>query len=241
MEKRINKYLSEIGYCSRREADRLIEANRVTINDQLVEKGQKLKPTDLLKVDGKEMKQKNDFVYLVVNKPVGITSTTDQSDSTNIVDFINYPIRIFHIGRLDKDSDGLLLMTNDGDIVNKILRSGNNHEKEYVVTVDKPINKQFIQKMASGIEILNTTTKPCVVTKIDTYRFNIILVEGMNRQIRRMCSALEYRVTHLTRVRIMNITIDQLESGAWRYLTNEEVKTIQELVKHSSKTEEASK
>ena len=239
MEKRVNKYLSEVGYCSRREADRLIEANKVTINDLPVVKGQKVKNDDIVKVDGKKVKQKNPFVYLALNKPKGITSTTDQTDPSNIVDFVKFPARIFHIGRLDKDSEGLIFLTNDGDIVNKILRSGNNHEKEYVVKVDKPITSTFARQMSKGVPILNTVTKPCYVEKIDNYHFRIVLTQGLNRQIRRMCSYLGYHVTRLMRVRIMNVELDT-KPGKWRYLTNAEVSEIKSLVEDSSKTEEAS-
>ncbi len=241
MEKRINKFLSEVGYCSRREADRLLDAGAITINDKKAMMGQKIQEGDTVKVHGKEVKNNTKQIYLALNKPIGITSTTDQSDPSNIVDFIDYPTRIFHIGRLDKDSDGLIFMTNDGDIVNKILRSGNNHEKEYIVTVDKEITNRFIREMSTGVEILDTKTKPCEVTKMSNNTFRIILTEGLNRQIRRMCSKFDYRVIKLTRTRIMNVTTDGLAIGKWRYLTNEEVKTIKELVRDSSKTEEASK
>ncbi len=239
MEKRINKFLSEVGYCSRREADRLIAADRVTINDMIPELGTKVKVRDIVKVDGKEVTQKNKLVYLALNKPKGITSTTDPEDKTNIVDFIKYPIRIFHIGRLDKDSEGLILMTNDGDIVNKILRSGNEHDKEYIVKVDKRITPSFLRKMGNGVPVLNTITKKCKVEIIDDYSFKIILTEGLNRQIRRMCSYLGYQVTRLQRVRIMNIRLDT-KIGKWRYLTNDEVEELKKMVKDSSKTEEAS-
>lgn len=240
MEKRINKYLSEAGYCSRREADRLLEKGLIKINGEVALMGQKIKESDTVEVEGKVISNKQKEIYLAFHKPVGITSTTDQKDPTNIVDYINYPIRIFHIGRLDKDSDGLIFMTNDGDIVNKILRSGNNHEKEYIVTVDQNITNDFLKKMASGVKILNTVTKPCTVEKINNRTFKIILTEGLNRQIRRMCSSFGYKVQKLTRVRIMNVTLDGLGVGEWRYLTNNEIKTIKELVKSSSKTEEAS-
>jgi 23S rRNA pseudouridine2604 synthase len=241
MEKRINKYLSEIGYCSRREADRLLESGRIVINDIEAVMGQKILEDDVVQVDGEIVSNKTKLVYLAVNKPLGITSTTDKADKTNIVDFVGYPTRIFHIGRLDKDSDGLIFMTNDGDIVNKILRSGNNHEKEYIVEVDKIVSNNFVKKLESGVEILGTKTKPCKVEKTDHYSFRIILTEGMNRQIRRMCSAYDYKVRKLTRVRIMNVTLEGLDKGKWRYLTNEEVNTIKDLVSDSSKTEEASK
>jgi len=241
MAKRLNKYLSEVGYCSRREADRLITAGRVTINNTLPELGQKVDETDEIKVDGKDIKKNTKLVYLALHKPKGITCTTDLTDPTNIVDYVKYPLRIFHIGRLDKDSEGLIFLTNDGDIVNKILRSGNKHEKEYVVKVDAPITDQFIMKMSRGVPILGKMTKPCHVEKINNYHFRITLTEGMNRQIRRMCSALGYHVTRLMRVRIMNITLDGIKLGKWRYLTNDEVNQLKALTEDSSKTEEASK
>lgn len=240
MAKRLNKYLSEVGYCSRREADRLITAGRVTINGSLPELGQKVEETDEIMVDGKSIKKNEKLVYLALNKPKGITCTTDQTDPSNIVDYVKYPLRIFHIGRLDKDSEGLIFLTNDGDIVNKILRSGNKHEKEYVVKVDHPITKQFVDKMGRGVPILGKMTKPCIVEKIDNYHFRITLTEGMNRQIRRMCSALGYHVTRLMRVRIMNITLDGLRMGKWRYLSNDEIAELKALTEDSSKTEEAS-
>ena len=237
---RLNKYLSEVGFCSRREADRLIKAEKETVNGTLPELGQKVDETDEIKVEGKDIKKNTKMVYLALNKPKGITCTTDLTDPTNIVDFMKYPLRIFHIGRLDKDSEGLIFMTNDGDIVNKILRSGNNHEKEYVVKVDQHITMQFIRRMAEGVNILGQMTKPCHVEKIDELHFRITLTQGLNRQIRRMCSALNYHVTRLMRVRIMNVTIDNVKLGKWRYLTNAEVAELKELTKQSSKTEEAS-
>ena len=241
MEKRLNKYLSEIGFCSRREADRLIKDEKVTVNGILPELGQKVTEDDIIKVNGKEIKENHKKVYLVLNKPKGITCTTDQTDPTNIVDYVKYPLRIFHIGRLDKDSEGLIFLTNDGDIVNKILRSGNLHEKEYVVKVDHPITTSFTQKMSQGVSVLETMTKPCYVEKIDDYHFRIILTQGLNRQIRRMCTTLGYHVTRLMRVRIMNVTIDSLKVGKWRYLSNTEIEEIKSLTEASSKTEEASK
>ena len=240
MEKRLNKYLSEIGFCSRREADRMINASRVTVNGVLPELGQKVGETDDIKVDGKDIKKNDKLVYLALNKPKGITCTTDQTDPTNIVDYMKYPLRIFHIGRLDKDSEGLIFMTNDGDIVNKILRSGNNHDKEYVVKVDHQITTQFTKKMSQGVSILGQMTKPCYVEKIDNYHFRIILTQGLNRQIRRMCTALGYHVTRLMRVRIMNVTTEGIKIGKWRYLSNDEVKELKALTEDSLKTEEAS-
>jgi len=237
--KRLNKYLSEAGYCSRREADRLIDAGRVTINDVIPEMGTKVASGDVVKVDGEIVgKRKKDFVYLAFNKPVGIVCTTDtRVEKDNIIDYINYPKRIFPIGRLDKPSEGLILLTDDGDIVNKILRASNNHEKEYVVTVDRPISQTFIERMAGGIyiEALGQRTKKCKVNKIDKYTFSIILTQGLNRQIRRMCDYLNYNVKTLKRVRIMNIELDVLV-GKYRELTSEEFKTLTDLVSDSKKT-----
>lgn len=218
---RLNKYLSELGYCSRREADRLIEEQRIKVNGELALIGTKVEPSDHILVDGKPISKENPFVYLAFNKPVGIVSTTDPNIKDNIVDFIGYETRIFHIGRLDKDSEGLILMTNDGDIVNKILRAENNHEKEYVVTVDKPITQDFIKNMAQGVPILETVTKPCEVTQINLKTFHIVLTEGLNRQIRRMCSYFGYRVLTLKRIRIMHIPLD-MPVGKYRSLTKEE-------------------
>ncbi|RCT55951.1 23S rRNA pseudouridine(2604) synthase RluF [Winogradskyella sp. KYW1333] len=237
--KRLNKYLSEAGYCSRREADRLIDAGRVTINDVIPEMGTKVASGDVVKVDGEIVgKRKKDFVYLAFNKPVGIVCTTDtRVEKDNIIDYINYPKRIFPIGRLDKPSEGLILLTDDGDIVNKILRASNNHEKEYVVTVDRPISQTFIERMAGGIyiEALGQRTKKCKVNKIDKYTFSIILTQGLNRQIRRMCDYLNYNVKTLKRVRIMNIELD-VPVGKYRELTSEEFKTLTDLVSDSKKT-----
>ena len=237
--KRLNKYLSEAGYCSRREADRLIDAGRVTINDVIPEMGTKVASGDVVKVDGEIVgKRKKDFVYLAFNKPVGIVCTTDtRVEKDNIIDYINYPKRIFPIGRLDKPSEGLISLTDDGDIVNKILRASNNHEKEYVVTVDRPISQTFIERMAGGIyiEALGQRTKKCKVNKIDKYTFSIILTQGLNRQIRRMCDYLNYNVKTLKRVRIMNIELD-VPVGKYRELTSEEFKTLTDLVSDSKKT-----
>ncbi|MFL1011857.1 23S rRNA pseudouridine(2604) synthase RluF [Flavisericum labens] len=237
--KRINKFLSEAGYCSRREADKLIEAGRVTINGVVPEMGTKIAPNDVVAVDGNLIENtKESFVYLAFNKPVGIVCTTDTSvEKDNIIDFINYPKRIFPIGRLDKPSEGLILLTDDGDIVNKILRASNNHEKEYVVTVDKPISQTFIERMAGGIHIadLNKTTKKCQVKKLGSYKFKIILTQGLNRQIRRMCEYLNYEVQTLKRVRIMNIKLD-MPVGEYRELTKNEFTDLNELLKDSTKT-----
>ena len=233
---RINKYLSEVGYCSRRAADKLIEQGRVTINGQVPEMGTKISLGDMVMVDGKQISESSEKpVYLAFNKPVGIVCTTDtRVEKNNIIDFINYPKRIFPIGRLDKPSEGLILLTDDGDIVNKILRSRNNHDKEYLVTVDQMITEEFLNKMSSGIPILKTVTKNCVVTKINDYEFKIILTQGLNRQIRRMCEYLDYRVKRLKRIRIMNIRLD-IAVGKWRNLTELELKEINRLTASSNK------
>ena len=235
--KRINKYLSELGYCSRREADRLILARRVTVNGENPEMGTKISHDDSVAVDGIVISNnKNPSIYLAFHKPIGIVCTTDTKvEKNNIIDFINYPKRIFPIGRLDKPSEGLILLTNDGDIVNKILRASNNHEKEYIVTVDKPISQTFLERMSSGIPILDTITKKCHVVKIDRFTFKIILTQGLNRQIRRMCEYLNYRVTKLKRVRIMNIELD-IPNGQHRELTVNELKDLEHLLSNSKKT-----
>jgi len=234
--KRINKYLSELGYCSRREADRLILAGRVTVNGENPEMGTKISYDDSVAVDGIVISNnKNPSIYLAFHKPIGIVCTTDTKvEKNNIIDFINYPKRIFPIGRLDKPSEGLILLTNDGDIVNKILRASNNHEKEYIVTVDKPISQTFLERMSSGIPILDTITKKCHVVKIDRFTFKIILTQGLNRQIRRMCEYLNYRVTKLKRVRIMNIELD-IPNGQHRELTVNELKDLEHLLSNSKK------
>lgn len=241
--KRINKFLSEVGYCSRREADKLIDAGRVTINGVVPEMGTKITPDDVVAVDGKEIKNtKTSFVYLAFNKPIGIVCTTDTSvEKDNIIDFINFSKRIFPIGRLDKPSEGLILLTDDGDIVNKILRASNNHEKEYIVTVDKPISQTFIERMSGGIPLseLNKTTKKCQVEKLGTYKFKIILTQGLNRQIRRMCDYLNYEVQTLQRVRIMNIKLDT-PIGEYRELTKEEFTELNKLISNSTKEYQAS-
>lgn len=237
---RLNKFISDTGYCSRREADKLIEANRVTINGKPVELGTRVQPDDIVAVDGKQVGAKKPAVYLAFNKPVGITCTTELHIKGNIISYINYKERIFPIGRLDKPSEGLIFLTNDGDIVNKILRAGNNHEKEYIVTVDKVIDDNFIWKMSSGVKILDTTTLPCKVFAEGKKRFRIILTQGLNRQIRRMTEVLGYEVETLRRVRIMNIRLDDIPSGKWRYLTPKEMDEIHAMVAKSSKTEEAS-
>lgn len=222
MTLRINKYISESGMTSRREADKWITSGRVTINGKVAELGSQVEPGDDVRVDGRRIKQEEELVYLALNKPVGITSTTERRVKGNIVDFVNHPLRIFHVGRLDKDSEGLILLTNDGDIVNEILRAENKHEKEYIVTVDKPITPWFLSRMAEGVEILDTVTLPCKVTQMDKHVFRIILTQGLNRQIRRMCSALGYEVRRLQRIRIMNIHLKGLPVGRWRDLTEQE-------------------
>ena len=231
METRINKYLSESGFCSRREADRLIEARRVKINGEYALIGSKVYETDSVTVDGKEVKHKKTFVYLAFNKPLGIVSTTDQSIKDNMIDYINYPERIFHIGRLDKDSEGLILLTSDGDIVNKILRAENKHEKEYIVTVNREVTHAFCEAMSRGVPILDTVTKPCIVKKISKYTFKMILVEGLNRQIRRMCEYFHYEVVALKRIRIMHIHLD-LPVGGFRLLTSQEQNELFRLLNH---------
>ena len=234
---RINKYLSEIGYCSRRAADKLIQAGRITVNDQIVEMGLKVTPQDVIAVDGSPVDQQGDAaVYIAFNKPVGIVCTTDtRVEKDNIIDYINFPSRIFPIGRLDKPSEGLIFLTNDGDIVNKILRARNHHEKEYVVTVNRPITEEFIQKMGAGVPILDTVTRPCEVKQTHKKEFRIILTQGLNRQIRRMCEYLDYRVVTLKRVRIMNVSLD-VGKGKWRHLTKKEMAEINLLVADSAKT-----
>jgi len=238
MATRINKYLSEVGFCSRRAADRLIEEGKVTINGEITEIGSKVEEGDQVEVEGQKIinptKQKN--IYLAFNKPIGIVCTTDRRlEPDNIIDFIKYPKRIFPIGRLDKPSEGLIFLTNDGDIVNKILRARNNHEKEYIVSVNRPINKDFIQSMSNGVEILDTITKNCFVKQLGQKKFKIILTQGLNRQIRRMCESLGYRVRSLKRVRIMNIKLD-VPTGKYREITKDELIELNRLLENSSKT-----
>ena len=238
MDTRINKYLSEVGYCSRRVADRLIEEGKVTINGYIPEIGAKVKEGDKVEVKGQliEKSTKHKNIYLAFNKPVGIVCTTDRGvEPENIIDFINYPKRIFPIGRLDKASEGLIFLTNDGDIVNKILRARNNHEKEYIVNVNRPINGDFIKNMSNGVEILDTLTKKCFVKKLGQKKFKIILTQGLNRQIRRMCESLGYKVISLKRVRIMNIKLD-VPIGKYREFTEKELSELNLLLENSSKT-----
>jgi len=234
---RINKYLSEIGYCSRREADKMIDQGRIVVNGEVIGMGLKVTPEDIIFVDGERIKERNSkAVYIAFNKPVGIVCTTDtRVEKDNIIDYINYPSRIFPIGRLDKPSEGLIFLTNDGDIVNKILRARNHHEKEYVVTVNRPVTDEFIKQMAAGVPILDTVTRPCMVTQTQKKEFKIVLTQGLNRQIRRMCEFLDYRVVSLKRIRIMNVNLD-VGKGKWRNLTSEEVAEIHRMVETSTKT-----
>ncbi len=238
MATRINKYLSEVGYCSRRVADRLIKEGKVTINGEIPEIGSKVEEGDQVEVKGQkiEKSKKQKKIYLAFNKPVGIVCTTDRRvENDNVIDFIKYPKRIFPIGRLDKPSEGLIFLTNDGDIVNKILRARNNHEKEYIVSVNRPINRDFIQIMSNGVEILDTITKNCFVEQLGQKKFRIILTQGLNRQIRRMCESLGYKVRSLKRVRIMNINLD-VPTGKYREFTKEELLILNRLLEKSSKT-----
>lgn len=234
---RINKYLSEAGFCSRREADKLIEQGRVTLNGKVPEMGTKIAEGDIVQVDGKTISNTDEKqVYIAFNKPVGIVCTTDTGvEKDNIIDYIKYPKRIFPIGRLDKASEGLIFLTNDGEIVNKILRARNNHEKEYIVSVNRPITPNFIERMGQGLPILETFTKKCVVERLGKFDFRIVLTQGLNRQIRRMCEYLGYEVAHLKRVRIMNVQLD-IPVGEWRDLTLEELETINTSISNSEKT-----
>ena len=232
---RINKFLAETGIVSRRGADKWVEEGRITINGVLATNGSQVEAGDEVCVDGKPVKREDKLVYIALNKPVGITSTTEKHIEGNVVDFVNHPLRIFHIGRLDKDSEGLLLLTNDGDIVNEILRAENHHEKEYVVQVDKPITEEFLQNMRTGVEILGTKTLPCRVEKVSSQVFKIILEQGLNRQIRRMCSALGYSVKRLQRIRIMNILLGNLKVGQWRDLTEKEQQELFALLNYKPK------
>jgi len=238
--KRLNKAISETGYCSRRAADKLIAEGRVKVNGKTPELGTKVTESDAISVNGKIITKEVENIYLAFNKPVGITCTTERHVKGNIIDYINYPERIFPIGRLDKPSEGLIFMTNDGDIVNKILRSKNSHQKEYIVTVNRKISDDFIRKMGNGIPILDTITEKCKVTKINNNTFNIVLTQGLNRQIRRMCDYLGYEVRTLKRVRIMNISLKNIKVGEYRSFTFQELKEIERSIADSSKTEEAS-
>ncbi|TCN70579.1 23S rRNA pseudouridine(2604) synthase RluF [Acetobacteroides hydrogenigenes] len=232
---RINKYISETGFCSRREADKLVEQGRVTINGVKAGMGDRVLPGQAVKVNGQLIAGDEEMVYIAFNKPVGITSTTDRKDKSNIIDYISHEKRIFPIGRLDKDSQGLILLTNDGDIVNKILRAGNNHEKEYIVTVNKPITESFVKRMASGVPILGVNTRKCVIEKLSENTFIIILKQGLNRQIRRMCEYFGYEVTKLKRIRIMNIELNDLKEGQWRNLRKDEMIALNNQIQKSAK------
>jgi len=234
----LNKYISSTGICSRREAERFITEGRVTINGKPTQLGNRVHEGDVVKIDGKPLKTKPKTIYIALNKPVGIVCTTDSKERKNIVKFVGHPQRLFPIGRLDKPSEGLIFLTNDGDIVNKILRAGNNHEKEYIVSVDKTFDERFMKRMSNGIPILGTVTKKCKVERVNDTTFKIILVQGLNRQIRRMCEYLGYNVTKLKRTRIMNVTLGNLKVGEWRELTSKEMDEINKLVAGSSKTYE---
>lgn len=238
--KRLNKAISETGYCSRREADRLIDAGKVKVNGTVAGLGVQVTQADKIEVEGKLITKEVENIYLAFNKPVGIICTTDTSIRDNIIDFIKFPERIFPIGRLDKPSEGLIFLTNDGDIVNKVLRSGNNHEKEYIVSVNRKITQSFIRDMASGVPILDTVTKKCKVERISDFTFRIVLTQGLNRQIRRMCSYFGYEVSSLKRVRIMNISLGNLKVGEYRHFTVQETEQINRLVASSGKTMDAS-
>jgi 23S rRNA pseudouridine2604 synthase len=238
----VNKYISASGFCSRREADKLLEQARVTINGELVLPGAKVVPGDSVEIDGEPLKtSKKKPIYIAFNKPEGVTSTTDLKDRSNIISFINHPKRIFPVGRLDKDSTGLIFLTNDGDIVNKILRASNHHEKEYIVTVDKTIDAEFVRRMSNGLPVLGTMTKKCFVRQEGGRRFRIILTQGLNRQIRRMCEYLGYEVKQLARVRIMHITLGNLPPGHWRYFTTAEIDKLNDLLKSSGNGNEPSR
>ena len=228
---RLNKYLSEAGVCSRREADRLIESGKVTVDGVTAQMGMRVTAGQIVKVGKKTVSKQDEMIVLAVNKPKGIVCTEDQRERDSIVRFLNYPVRVTYAGRLDKDSRGLLLMTNNGDIINQMMRAANRHEKEYKVTVDKEITEQFIKKMSEGVPILDTVTRPCTVKKIGKYTFSIILTQGLNRQIRRMCEALGYEVKDLVRIRIMNIRLGSLKEGAYRKLTDEELEELYEMLK----------
>ena len=237
----LNKYISSTGICSRREAEKLIVDGKVTINGKPTQLGNRVFDGDIVKINGQLLKSKPKTLYIAYNKPVGVVCTTDSKERNNIVRAINHTERLFPIGRLDKPSQGLIFLTNDGDIVNKILRAGNNHQKEYLVSVNQPITSDFIQKMGNGIPILGTVTKKCLVEQVSKNSFKIILTQGLNRQIRRMCEYLNYEVTKLVRTRIMNVNLAKLAEGTWRELSEEEMQIIIKMVAASSKTEEASK
>jgi len=240
MGTRLNKFISDTGICSRREADKLIEQGRVLVNGKLPELGTKVNEADEIIVDGQRLKTKDKTVYIAFHKPVGLTCTTDLKDKDSLLHYLQYPLRIFPVGRLDKASEGLIFLTNDGDIVNKILRAGNKHEKEYRVTVNRPVTKEFVESMSNGVAILDTVTQKCFVKQESKNVFRIILTQGLNRQIRRMCEALDYQVVKLQRTRIMNVSLKGINYGEWRYFTQTELKEMEQLIAHSIKTEEAS-
>lgn len=231
---RINKYLSEAGVCSRRAADQLIEAGKVKVNGLTATIGTKVKNLDQVEVEGKVVRPESKMVLIAVNKPAGIVCTAEKREVNNIIDFINYPIRIYPIGRLDKESQGLILMTNNGDLVNKIMRAGNLHEKEYIVTVNKDVTEEFLEGMRNGVPILDTVTRPCVVEKVGKRKIRMILTQGLNRQIRRMCEYFDYRVIALKRTRIMNIELGDLKMGAYRFLTETENNQLMKELENSS-------
>ena len=231
---RLNKYLSEAGVCSRREADRLIESGKVTVDGVRAQTGMRVTPGQTVKVGRKVVSKQDEMIVLAVNKPRGIVCTEERRERNSIVRFLNYPVRVTYVGRLDKDSRGLLLMTNNGDIINKMMRAANYHEKEYKVTVDQEITSEFIRQMSSGVPILDTVTRPCRVEKIGKYTFSIILTQGLNRQIRRMCEALGYQVKDLVRVRVMNIRLGSLREGEYRKVTDEELEELYGLLADSS-------
>jgi 23S rRNA pseudouridine2604 synthase len=234
----LNKYISETGICSRREADKFIEGGRVTLNGVIAVKGNRVAEGDVVLLNGKPLRSNPKRIYIAFHKPRGLTCTTDLRDKSNVVSYINHTQRIFPIGRLDKDSEGLIFLTNDGDIVNKILRSRNGHEKEYIVVVDKPLAPDFVRRMSNGIPILGTTTKQCAVEKKGQTTFRIILTQGLNRQIRRMCEYMGYEVKKLKRIRIMSMKMDDLAVGKWRYFTETEMKEIEELLEESTNSYE---
>ena len=234
MEIRLNKYLSDAGVCSRREADRLIESGKVTVDGKRAEMGMKVTEHQIVCVGKKQVKPKDEMILFAVNKPVGIVCTEEKREKNNIIDFLKYPTRITYIGRLDKDSEGLILMTNNGDIINKMMRAGNEHEKEYIVTVNKPITDEFLEKMANGVPILDTVTRKCKIEKVGKFKFRIILTQGLNRQIRRMCEYCGFKVTRLVRIRVMNIKLGDLKVGQYRNVTEKEIAELYELIKDSS-------
>ena len=227
---RVNKYLSDCGICSRRQADRFVEEGRIQVNGEVAVMGTKIFQGDVVKFNNKVISKENEMILLAMNKPRGITCTAQKEDPDNIIDFLNYPKRVYPIGRLDKDSEGLILLTNDGSIVNKILKAGNHHEKEYIVTVNKPITQKFLEGMREGVPILDTVTRKCEVTQVNKFTFNIILTQGLNRQIRRMCEYFDYRVVTLQRVRIMNIKLGRLKVGTWRKVTEQELENLYKLI-----------